>query len=252
MITAAHIQRQTAEPHQERTFTFPGPWVGGVSLIVGPCLLLAGTLLRLGVPFFFPHQLTEYQRQPALITAAYAMFLAGTIALWPGVVAVATRVGVSRPGWAIWGGSLVMFGLFARAFHYGINTFALSLVDSAGLSTATDAVAAYYGYHEWVVSSLTLSVMIGWIVLAIGCFLSGTLRLPAAIALALMSGLMIGVLKGSTWASAVQVAGLAVAFVPLGVRFLRDANRPLPRAVRWAMPLLLLFTLGSIVLGQLG
>ncbi|MFJ8577922.1 hypothetical protein [Micromonospora sp. NPDC093277] len=248
MITTTVDRRHTAE----RTFTFPGPWLGGVSLIVGPCLLLAGTLLRLGVPFFFPHQLAEYQRQPTLISAAYAIFLSGTIALWPGVVAVATRVGVTRPAWALWGGSLVMFGLFARAFHYGVNTFAFALVDSTGLNTATQAVSAYYGYREWVASSLSLAVMLGWIVLAIGCFLSRTLRLLPAIALALMSGLMIGVLKGSTWASAAQVAGLTVALVPLGVTFLRHANRPPRNTVLWAMPLLLLFIVGSIVLGQLG
>ncbi|GGN64542.1 hypothetical protein GCM10010112_24900 [Actinoplanes lobatus] len=114
-------------PHTaDRAFTFPGPWMGGVSLIAGPLLLLAGTLLRLGVPFFFPHQLAAYQRHPTLIATAYALFLAGVIALWPGIVAVAVRIGETRPGWALWGGSLVMFGLFARAFHYGVNTFALS------------------------------------------------------------------------------------------------------------------------------
>jgi hypothetical protein len=248
MITATVDRRPTTD----RTFTFPGPWLGGVSLIVGPLLLLAGTLLRLGVPFFFPHQLAAYQRQPTLIGAAYALFLAGTIALWPGIVAVAARVGVTRPAWALWGGSLVIFGLFARAFHYGANTFAFALVDSAGLNAATQAVSAYYTYPEWVTSSLTMAVMLGWITLATGCYLSRTLRLLPAIALALMSGLMIGVLKGSTWASAVQVGGLAVAFLPLGVIFLRGANRASRRSVAWTIPLILLFTVGSIVLGQLG
>ena len=239
-------------PTTDRISTFPGPWLGGSSLIVGPLLLLIGTFLRLGVPFFFPHQLAAYQRQPTLIGAAYALFLAGTIALWPGIVAVAARVGVTRPAWALWGGSLVIFGLFARAFHYGVNTFAFALVDSAGLSTATHAVSAYYTYPEWVVSSLTMAVMLGWITLAIGCFLSRTLRLVPAIALALMSGLMIGVLKGSTWASAVQVGGLTVAFLPLGVTFLRGANHPSRGRVLWTIPLLLLFIAGSIILGQLG
>ncbi|GID97899.1 hypothetical protein ACFQFC_17700 [Amorphoplanes digitatis] len=234
------------------SFSFPGPWLGGVSLIAGPLLLLTGTLLRLGVPFFFPDQLTAYGERPELIATAYAMFLAGTVALWPGVVAVAARVGVTRPGWAVWGGSLVVFGLFARAFHYGVNTFAFALADSVGVSAATQAVGAYYGRREWVVSSLTAAVMIGWIVLAIGCYLSGTLRAVPAVALGLMSGLMIGVLKGSTWASAVQVAGLVVAFVPLGVTLLRGADRPSRRAVLRTVPLVLLFIAGSVVLGQLG
>lgn len=248
MTTVTGHQERTIE----RTFTLPGPWLGGVSLILGPCLLLTGTLLRLGVPFFFPHQLAGYERQPALIGAAYATFLAGVIALWPGIVAVATRIGETHPSWALWGGSMVMFGLFARTFHYGVNTFAFSLVDSAGVHDATRAVGAYYGHREWVVTSLTLSLVIGWIVLAIGCFLSRTLRLLPAIALALMSGLMVGVLKGSTWTSAAEVSGLAAAFVPLGVRILRGAERPFPRAVWRTVPLVLLFIAASVVLGQFG
>ncbi|GAA1654269.1 hypothetical protein [Actinoplanes couchii] len=235
-------------PTTDRAFAFPGPWLGGVSLIAGPLLLLAGTLLRLGVPFFFPHQLAAYQRQPGLIGTAYVLFLAGTITLWPGVAAVAVRVGATRPGWALWGGGLVLSGLFARTFHHGVDVFVFSLVESTGLSPATRAVSAYYTYPERVVSSLSVAVMLGWSILAIGCFLSGTLRLAPAIALALMSGLMIGVLKGSTWASVVQVTGLTVALVPLGVRFLRGAGRPPWRT----MSLVVVFLAGSIILGQLG
>jgi hypothetical protein len=229
----------------DRTFFFPGPWLGGVSLIAGPVLLLAGTLLKLGVPFFYPDQLDAYQREPFLFGTAYALFLTGVIVLWPGVVTVASRVGASRPGWAMWGGGLVLSGLFARTFHHGAGTFAFSLADSAGVSAAGQAVGSYYRYPEWVVSSLSLPVMAGWIVLAAGCYLSGTLRLPYAIALALMSGLMIGVLKGSTWASVVQVTGLAVAFVPLGVTVLRGAARP-----RWRTVVLAVVV--SVVLGRLG
>jgi hypothetical protein len=232
----------------DRTFSFPGPWLGGVSLIAGPVLLLAGTLLKLGVPFFYPDQLDAYQREPFLFGTAYALFLTGVIVLWPGVVTVASRVGVSRPGWAMWGGGLVLSGLFARTFHHGAGTFAFSLADSAGVGAAGQAVGSYYRYPEWVVSSLSLPVMAGWIVLAAGCYLSGTLRLPYAIALALMSGLMIGVLKGSTWASVVQVTGLAVAFVPLGVTVLRGAARP-----RWrTVGLVVLAVVVSVVLGRLG
>ncbi|MEU8656078.1 hypothetical protein [Actinoplanes philippinensis] len=235
-----------------RTSAFPGPWLGGVSLIAGPLLLLTGTLLRLGVPFFFPHQLAAYQRQPALIGAAYALFLAGTIALWPGVVTVAARIGATRPAWARWGGGLVLLGLFARTFHHGVDTFAFALADSAGLSASTRAVGDYYRHPEWVVSSLTAAVMLGWIVLAAGCLVSGVLRPVPAVALALTSGLMIGVLKGSTWASVVQVAGLVVAFVPLGVAQLRGVERPSRRAVVRTVPLIVLFVVGSVVLGQLG
>jgi hypothetical protein len=248
VVGMAENATQTLRMGDKAASGFPGPWLGGVSLIAGPVLLLIGTLLRLGVPFFFPHQLAGYERHPGLIGAAYASFLAGVIALWPGVLEVAGRVGVRRRAWARWGGGLVMAGLFARTFHYGANTFAFSLVGSAGLEGATKAVGAYYGYREWVASSLTAAVMSGWIVLAAGCYLARVLPWPRAVALAMMSGLMIGVLKGSTWASVVEVGGLVVALVPLGVGVLRDAGRPSWRAAA----LVAAFAAGSIVLGQLG
>jgi hypothetical protein len=63
-----------------------------------------------------------------------------------------------------------------------------------------------------------------------------------------MAGLMIGVLKGSTVASVVEVTGLAVAFVPLGVRILVTAPRPRPWVVLAVVPLAVL----AVVVGQLG
>jgi hypothetical protein len=63
---------------------------------------------------------------------------------------------------------------------------------------------------------------------------------------------MIGVLKGSTWASVVEVAGLVVAFVPLGVSFLRTADRPSSRTLRRVVPLLLLVIACSVVIGRFG
>lgn len=228
---------------------FPGPWLGGISLILGPALMLTGMLLRFGVPFFFPHQLAAYQDRPESMGAAYAVFLAGVIALWPGILVLATRIAETRPGWAAWGGALVLSGLFARAFHGGANTFALALTDSAGVEAATKAVASYYTFPEWVVSSLSLSVMAGWIVLAIGGLLSRVLRPWSAVALALPAGLMIGVLKGADWLTIVELIGLAVALVPLGVAELRRAPRPTHRV---AAPLAVLFLVASVVLGRLG
>ncbi|MEV7629639.1 hypothetical protein [Actinoplanes sp. NPDC089786] len=228
---------------------FPGPWLGGISLILGPALMLTGALLRWGVPFFFPHQLVAYESRPGVMAAAYAVFLAGVIALWPGVSMVAARIGETRPGWAVWGGALVMTGLFARAFHGGVNTFAFALVDSAGTGAATRAVADYYAYPEWVVSSLSLSIMLGWVVLAIGGLLSHTLRPWQVAALALPSGLMIGVLKGTDWLTVVELAGLAIAFVPLGVAELRRAGSP---ARKTTAPLVVLVIAASVILGRLG
>src|SRR4051812_15346550 len=39
------------------TYSFPGRWLAGTSLILGPALLLTGVLLRAGFDFFFPRPL---------------------------------------------------------------------------------------------------------------------------------------------------------------------------------------------------
>ena len=74
------------------------------------------------------------------------------------------------------------------------------------------------------------------------------MRPVPAVALALMSGLMIGELKGSTWVSAAEVTGPAVALVPLGVRTVRDAPRPSWRAAA----LVAVFPAAAVLLGRLG
>jgi hypothetical protein len=57
-------------------------------------------------------------------------------------------------------------------------------------------VGSYGAFHA--VSGLSGAIVFGWIILAIGAYLSGTLGRIRSIALALMSALMIGVLKGSS------------------------------------------------------
>jgi hypothetical protein len=42
----------------------PGRWAGGVALIPGPCLMLAGVLARLPYRFFLPDQLAALHRSP--------------------------------------------------------------------------------------------------------------------------------------------------------------------------------------------
>jgi hypothetical protein len=178
--------------------SFPGRWIGGVTLILGPALWLLGVLLRLPFHFFFPQQLQAYHDAPAQMTTAYACVLFGEILTAFGVVAIAQMIGRMRPGWATWGGVLVVLGLFTRVFHAGVDHLAFQLVTLDGPSAATETMATTYGAFQ-PISVFTPAILVGWIVLAIGAYLSRVLPLWRAIALGLMSGLMIGVLKGSTW-----------------------------------------------------
>lgn len=230
---------------------FPGRWAGGVSMILGPLLILAGVLLRSGYDFFYPHQLAAYAEQPTLIFAAYSAFLAGNILLWPAIIALARSIGVVKPGLALCGGILAMLGLFARTFHAGIDHLAFQLVDVQNLDAATKAVSDAYGAVH-IVSTLSFAIMAGWVVLAIGAYRSRTLGVLRSIALGLMAALPLGVLKGTTVLAVVAVTGLCAALVPLGVKTLRDGPRPRPGSVaRWAA-LIVLVTAGMFLLGQAG
>lgn len=233
--------------------TVPGPWVEGVSLVLGPLLLIAGVLARIGEADFFPGQLAAYAAQPGRMVLSYSLFAAGTVLLWPAVTALARGIAGTHPGWARWGATLVILGLFGRVFHAGVSHLAFQLVDALGLAAAQRAVAATYGAFH-VFKAVNVCIMTGWIVLAVGAFRAGALGSRAVgmvrcAALALATGLPLGVLKGSgDPVSLVALLGLAVALVPLGVTVLRAAPRPR----WWAVALTIALVPAAFFLGVSG
>lgn len=230
---------------------FPGRWVGATAMVLGPLLMLAGALLRVRFPFFYPDQLVAYERHPTLMATAYGLFAAGSLLLWPAVAVLAARIGERSAGWGLWGGCLVMSGLFARAFHAGVDHAAFQLVRSQGVDAATDAVTAGYGAFH-VFAALNLAILAGWIVLALGAWRTGVLGPVRAAALGLMAALPLGVLKGTTPLSLVALAGLCVGLVPSGLALLRAEPRPGRGAVlRW-VPLTLVVLALMVLLGQAG
>jgi hypothetical protein len=220
-------------------------------MIAAPLLMLTGVLLRIRFDFFFPNQLSAFQQHPTLITAAYSCFLAGNILLWPAILALARLIGTTRPGFALWGGSLVIFGLFARTFHAGADHLAFQMVRVEGLPAATRTIADSYGAFH-IVATLNAAIFFGWIILAIGAWLSGTLGLARSIALGMMSALMMGILKGSSPISIVAIAGLVIALVPLGVRGFREPPRPPVRSLlKWSFLMAALIA-AMFYVGRLG
>jgi len=218
-------------------------------MILGPILLFVGVILRIQYHFFFPQQLTAFEAHPTLLTASYITFLAGNILMWPAIITLARLVGARRPGFAVCGGVFVIFGLFARTFHAGVDHLAFQLVRVQNLELATNAVASSYGAFH-IVSMLNAFVFFGWIVLAIGSYLSGVLGLLRSIALGLMTALMFGVLKGSSLVSVIATGGLCIALAPLGIKVLWEGPWPGHRAILgWSLliigVLVILFFLGQ-------
>ncbi|RSM98621.1 hypothetical protein DMB42_43450 [Nonomuraea sp. WAC 01424] len=218
--------------------TVPGRWTEGAGLVLGPALLLAGVLVRSGADDFFPGQLAAYAADPGRMVLSYSLYAAGVVLLWPAVTALGRVIGDVHPALARWGVVLAMLGLFGRVFHAGVSHLAFQLVDALGPEEAQRVVTATYGAFH-VFKAVNVCIMGGWIVLAVGAFRArafgaGPLGVARCVALALAAGLPLGVLKGSSDPIAlVALAGLAVAFVPMGVAALRTG--PAPRW--WALAL---------------
>ncbi|MFS1305319.1 hypothetical protein [Streptosporangium longisporum] len=244
-VTGPAVEPVAGRAHRTEPFWFPGPWVGGIAMILGPLLMSAGVLLRVRYHYFFPQQLAAYDAEPGLMVAAYSLFVAGNVLMWPAVLTLARLIGVTRPGWAVWGGTLVMFGLFTRTFHGGIDHLAFQLVDLHGLEPATRAVAgSYAAWHVFRFPAVT--IVTGWVVLAVGAYRSGVLGPVRSVALGAMWILALGTLKGTEPQSLAALACLCVAFLPLGVRVLREGPRPTGRILAWtalavALTLVLVF-----------
>ncbi|MFD8545991.1 hypothetical protein [Streptomyces sp. NPDC059649] len=230
---------------------FPGRWVGGASLVLSPLLLLTGVLLRLRFDFFFPAQLSAYGHHPDLMTASYSFVSAGWVLLWPGVVLLAARIGERFRELALWGGALTVLGLFARAFHAGVDHLAFQLVAVQGAAATTRTVSETYGAFH-IFSTLNAAIMGGWLLLAIGAYRSRVFGPLRAAALALASAMPLGVLKGTTPLSVAAAAGLCVALVPMGMAALRSGQTP--RAATVARRLLVLVAVGTamFLFGQAG
>ena len=233
----------------DNDFWFPGRWVGGISLIIAPILFLVGMLLRMQFHFFFPQQLEAYRDHPILMMTAYNFFIVGNILLWPAILTLTRMIGKKKSQIALWGGTFVILGLFARTFHAGINHLAFQLVAVEGLDRATKTIADSYGAFN-IIATLNGTIMFGWFILAIGSYLSGTLGLFRAVALGLMGALMMGVLKGTSLFSIVAATGLCLALIPLGFKVLSDGPSPGFKAITgWIIVVLatgaLLYFLGQ-------
>ncbi|RSN25478.1 hypothetical protein DMC63_04915 [Streptomyces sp. WAC 05977] len=223
----------------ETDYVFPGRRVAAVSMVLGPVLLLTGTLLRSPFDFFFPSQLRAMSERPALMTAAYTCFLAGNVLLWPAIVALATRIGRTKPALAAWGGLFVLFGLFERTFHAGIDQAALGLAERRGAGFAESVVSeSYQDLHLF--SFLSFTIMFGWYVLAFAAYRAKVLGVAGSIGMATMGLLPLGVLKGTEFVSIIGTGGLCFALVPAGIRALLESPKPSRRTMMFtaiAVPL---------------
>ncbi|MEU7899250.1 hypothetical protein AB0B45_41150 [Nonomuraea sp. NPDC049152] len=218
---------------------FPGRWIGGGTLVLGPVVLCAGFLLRYvssvtaltpqqqvwaeAQPFAAYGQLLAYTSDPALLTLAYAVFALGAVLLFPAFIALAQQVGGSL---AFWGGTLLVAGLFARLYFAGADQTAFQLTEVVGLDQATNAIMKEYvdiSYGPWRVPVwASVGQYAGSLLLAVAAWRSGLFGTARALMLLLAGGTWMGVLKGAEIPDVLLTALLCVALVPLGAQMLRE------------------------------
>ncbi|KOS67809.1 hypothetical protein AEA09_04055 [Lysinibacillus contaminans] len=233
------------------TFPFPGKWIGGVSIILGPIFLFVGVILRFKFNFFFPDQLEAFESSSILMTISYSLFLAGNILLSLGIITLTNLIYKHSPTIAIWGGIFTVFGLFARTFHAGIDHLAFQIVNIKNVAVATNIVAESYGAFH-IVSTLNGAIMLGWIILATGAYRANVLNIFQVTCLALMSSLPLGVLKGTTVFSIIATLGLCIAVIPLGIKILKSGPQPSVRKIIAWVVFVPILVVVFFVFGRLG
>jgi hypothetical protein len=110
--------------------------IGGVAMITGSLVWLAAVIVRytareLAVftpeqlahfdaqTFRAPQQLAIYEQDPALVTAGYALFAAGSVLLLPAIIALANIIAAGSSRLAMVGGTMAALSLFARLYFSG-------------------------------------------------------------------------------------------------------------------------------------
>jgi hypothetical protein len=214
-----HLRRSSVAPAMTLR-SFPGTWISAASLIISPGLLLLGEVLRSGADYPFSDQLAYYADHKGLMGISYGVSALSLMLMWPGVLAVAQLVGHTRPGWSVAGGTLAITGLLVNTFHEGMNLMAFRMVDELGTDVAAGAVAGSYA-GPYLVYPLVFVDNLGWIVLALGAYLSRTLGWLRSLGLLIMSAHVSGLLKGATALGVFYDIGLCAAFIPLGISLLR-------------------------------
>jgi hypothetical protein len=173
MISAQPVSSSNTQAQPDLSVAgFPGRWIGGACLVLGPLLLLLGAGLRMPFHFFFPQQLEAFASHPGRITAAYSFYALGHVTLIFAVLTLTGLIGRWSRVWAAWAGALAILGLFTRTFHAGIDHMAFQLVQVQSLEQATRAVDdSYRAFHAF--RYLNGAIMAGWVLLAIGAYRSG-------------------------------------------------------------------------------
>lgn len=195
--------------------------LGGVALILGPSLLLAGAVVH-------PREVTDAGEQLQIAAGslnrwylAHLLYVVATAVLVPAVLAVGRRLRAGAPRLELWGTSLTVAGLFSTAGLVCVEGFgAWQLAQSPD----RDAAAATFDHltHSagivvpFAILGLTFSA--GLVVLAVGLARTGTAPSWTAWTLgAAAVVLAVGLVGAFHPAFLAGIVGIVVALVATGL-----------------------------------
>jgi hypothetical protein len=195
--------------------------LGGVALVLGPGLLLAGALVH-------PREVSDAGEQLQIVAAglnrwylAHLLYVAATALFVPAVLALGRRLRQSAPRLELWGTGLSVVGLFSTAALVSVEGFG-----AWQLAQSPDGVAAAATFDRitnsagivvpFAILGLTLSA--GLVALAVG--LARTATAPAWVAWTLGVGavfLAVGLAGAVHPAFLAGVVGIVVALATTGL-----------------------------------
>ena len=195
--------------------------LGGVALLLGPGLLLAGALIH-------PRELTDAGEQLAIAAGAlnrwyvaHLLFVVATAMLVPAVLALGRRLRADAPRLELWGTGLTVAGLFSTAGLVSVEGFGgWQLAQSADRVAAT-ATFEHLTHSAGIVvpfAILGLTFSAGLVVLAVG--LARTEMAPAWTAWTLGAAavvLAVGLLGAFHPAFLAGIVGIVVALAATGL-----------------------------------
>ena len=111
------------------------------------------------------------------------------------------------------------------------------------MEVVTNLAGDFYGMFH-VVNILNFSILCGWIVLALGAYLSRVFGRFRAVALGIMFAVALGILKGTNMTTIISLTGLSIALIPLGLQVVRSGDKPKLKTV-FLYIILILLVLGS-------
>jgi hypothetical protein len=192
----------------------------GLCMVAAPLLLAAGATLLIGIyEGSASDQLGAMADNEARATAAVNLAIAGVVLAAFAVAGLAASVAAHRPGLGRAGGALTIIGLFGPAFFLGINHLEIQLAD---LTDRAGAAAAFESAETTpnIINLAGPALVVGFILLAVGTAKTGVLPRPRSWALGLAALAPVGLISGIVVISVVAWLALAIALVPLGLRYL--------------------------------